>query len=121
MTISKGPLAGRRVLVVEDDFNIALLMTTVLKTHGAEIIGPVGTVNAASTLVASNENIDGAVLDINLHGEMIYPVIDSLRSKGVRIVLMTGYDENAVAPGYADVPCLQKPVITEHLISALFG
>lgn len=120
MTISTAPLAGRRVLVVEDDYNIAVLMTTVLKTHGAEIVGPVGTVNAASTLVASND-IDGAVLDINLHGEMIYPVIDSLRSKGVRIVLMTGYDENAVAPSYADVPCLQKPVVIEHLISALFG
>jgi len=116
-----GRLTGRRILVVEDDFMIAKLMADFFEANGAEIVGPAGTVNDALVPIAGEERIDGAVLDVNLRGEMVYPVADVLRSKGVPIVFMTGYDEREVPPRFADLPCLQKPVGVERLMGALFG
>jgi two-component SAPR family response regulator len=121
LTNNEAPLTGRRILVVEDDFNIAHLMAKLFKEDGAEIVGPVGTVKDALALIAGDERIDGAVLDVNLRGEMVYPVADVLRLKGVRIVFTTGYSESLVAPDYAEVPSLQKPVNADRLIRALFG
>ena len=120
MTIIGG-LAGRRVLIVEDNSLIAGAMAHMLKTKGLDIIGPVGTVNEALALVNVCGRIDGAVLDVNLHGKMAYPVVDALRSKSVPVVFMTGYDRRSIEPDYADVPCMQKPLTAERLIRALFG
>ena len=121
MTVNGVPLAGRRVLIVEDNFHIAVAMARVLKAQGAEIIGPVGTVEEALALIAGGERIDGAVLDINLRGKMVYPVVDLLHSKGVPLVFMTGYDERSIRRAYAGVPCMQKPVTVERLVQALRG
>ena len=114
-------MTGRRILVVEDDFLIATLITEAFTTHGAEIVGPAGTVTDALALVASEERIDGAVLDVNLRGEPVYPVADALVSKGVPIVFTTGYDRSRLAPRFADTPCLQKPLRVERLVQALSG
>jgi CheY-like chemotaxis protein len=121
MTVNGVSLAGRLVLIVEDNFNIAVAMARVLKAQGVEVIGPVGTVNDALAVVADNERIDGAVLDINLRGKMVYPVVDALRARSVPMVFMTGYDEGSIEPAYAEVPCMQKPVTVERVMQALFG
>lgn len=121
MTIDASPLAGRRILVVEDDFVIADALAMFLKAYGAEIAGPVGGTKGALALIAADERIDRAILDINLRGETIYPVADALRSRNVPMVFLTGYDETAVAPGYADVPRFQKPAVPDALIRALVG
>ena len=96
-------------------------MALLLRERGIEVVGPVGTVKDALALIAQGERIDGAALDINLRGETVYPVADALRSKGVPILFTTGYDPISLKPGYADVPCLQKPVSIERLIESLFG
>ena len=114
-------VADRRVLIVEDNLLIAVAVAQMLKMKGVEIIGPAGTVNDALALVNTCERIDGAVLDINLHGEMAYPVVDALRPKGVPMVFMTGYDRRSIEPDYADVPCMQKPLTAARLMRALFG
>ena len=121
MTTNQGSLAGKRILVIEDDFMIANHLAMVLAAHGAEIVGPAGTVQGGLTLVADAERIDGAILDVNLRGEMVYPVADALRRKGVPMVFLTGYDGGAAAAGHVDVPCLRKPAKAEQLIRALFG
>lgn len=113
--------AGRRVLLVEDNFYIADAMASVLRKHDAEVIGPAATVKSALALIAVAERIDGGVLDVNLRGEMVYPVADALRTKGVRFLFLTGYETAIVMPSYADEPRLQKPVTIERLIKALFG
>src|SRR5215469_6979846 len=115
-----GP-ASRRILIVEDDFIIAAGITRILKTQGAEIIGPVGTVSDALALIAGSERIDGAVLDVDLRGDMVYPVANALRAISVPMVFVTGYDDNLIDPGYVNVPRLQKPVGLERLTQALFG
>jgi CheY-like chemotaxis protein len=121
MTINAEGCAGRQILIVEDNFLVATAIAQMLETRGFEIIGPVGTVRDALALVKNCERIDGAVLDVNLHGTMAYPIVDALRSKSVPLVFMTGYDRRSIEPGYADVPCMQKPVTAERLIGALFG
>lgn len=121
MTAERGSATGRRVLVVEDDFQIASLLAMVFEAHGAEIVGPTATVNDALVLIADDNRIDGAVLDVNLRNQTAYPIADVLQSKGVPIVFLTGYDQCAVTARYASVPCLQKPVRADRLIKALFG
>ena len=117
-----GPrLTGRRVLIVEDNFTIATALARSLRARGAEPIGPAGTVSDALALIANNELIDAAALDVNLRGGMVYPVADVLRAKNVRIVFMTGYDDDAIAPGYTNYLCMQKPFPVERLMQALFG
>ena len=121
MTVTGSRLAGRRILVVEDNFHLAFAMASMLEAQGAGILGRVGTVEDALDLIAASEHIDGAVLDINLRGKMVYPVADILRAKNVPMVFMTGYDNCAVEPAYAEVPRVQKPVTVERLVQALFG
>ena len=121
MTMNEPGLAGRRILIVEDNFIIAAALARILKAHGAELIGPAGTVSNALALIADNELIDGAALDVNLAGEMVYPVASALRAKNVPIVFMTGYDDDSIASGYTDFPCVQKPFTAERLMQALFG
>jgi two-component SAPR family response regulator len=119
--LSAGPnrLAGCRILIVEDDFLVAKFLAAELTANGAEIIGPVGTVKDSLVLIAGGVRIDGAVLDVNLHGELVYPVADVLRAKGVHTVFLTGYDKISAAASFANAPWLQKPVMVEQLLQAL--
>ena len=85
------------------------------------MIGPVPSVADALRLLATEEGIDGAVLDMNLRGEKAYPVADALRERGVPFVLATGYEQWALPEAYKDVPRCDKPVDLRHLARALFG
>jgi CheY-like chemotaxis protein len=114
-------IVGRRLLIVEDNFNIAFGVAKALDAQGVKIIGPAGTVKEGLSLIQANELIDGAVLDIRLHNTTVYPIVDALRARNVPMVFMTGYDSQEIEQDYADVPCLQKPVSIERLMQALFG
>lgn len=100
--------AGMRILVVEDEVTISLLLEDMLLDLGCEVIGPVGRIALAQDLVAT-EAMDLAILDVNLAGEPIYPVADALAAKGVPIVFSTGYGAAGIAEPYRDRPVLQKP------------
>ncbi|MCR0985416.1 response regulator [Roseomonas populi] len=113
-------LAGRRILVVEDDFFIADEVTRDLRAGGAEVIGPAGTVDDALDLLDRVESLEGAVLDLNLGGEMAFPVADALLARGVPLVFATGYDAAAIPAQYAGVPCCEKPVDAARIARALF-
>lgn len=119
LTADERPLAGRRILVVEDNIILAETLAFSLEEEGAEIVGPVGAVKDALALVETSGRLDYAVLDVNLRGEQVYPVAEILRTRGVRIVLLTG--EGTIAPSFAGVPCLQKPVTAKQLMGALLA
>jgi two-component SAPR family response regulator len=110
------PLAGRRVLLVEDEMIIALDMVAILESFGAEVIGPAGSVAQALTLIEET-NVDCAVLDINLNGETVYPVAHVLERRGVRFVFMTGYEK--IDRNFCKHPVLQKPVDFQELKQAI--
>ena len=113
------PLAGRRVLVAEDEYLLAYDLADMLEERGAEVAGPVGRVAEALALLRGGPAPDAAILDINLQGEKVYPVADALRGSGVPFVFTTGYEAWAIPSVYEDVPRVEKPVEAEHLLALL--
>jgi CheY-like chemotaxis protein len=109
-------LKGRCLLVVEDEYLIAADLAASLESLGVEVIGPAASVEEALALVATNDRLDGAVLDINLRNERVYPVADVLTARGVPYVFTTGYDAIAVPNCYASTPRCEKPVDKAQLV-----
>lgn len=101
-------LTGLRVLVVEDEALVAMLVEDMLGDLGCHVLGPAGSVRTALELI-ERETPQAAILDVNLGGEPVYPVADALKAAGVPYVLATGYGEYGVAEAYRGVPVLQKP------------
>ena len=114
-------MAGKTVLIVEDEFLVADEMARFFESCGAKVLGPVPALAAAQSLIANGGPLDGAVLDINLLGEQVFPLLDVLRQRGVRCVLSTGYDQAVVPPAYQAIPFCQKPVESVEIARALFG
>ena len=112
-------LRGRRVLVVEDEYFVADDLGRALTQLGAEVLGPVATREEAFELLATGERIDLAVLDINLEGEPVFPVADTLIEQGVPVLFATGYDQSAIPAQYQQVPRWEKPFAPEALAQAL--
>jgi CheY-like chemotaxis protein len=112
-------LHGRRLLVVEDDFLIAEELQDELIEAGVDVIGPVPTVAEALQLISANAALDGAILDVNLGGEKVFPVVDALRQRGIPCVFVTGYDRRSIPATYADVPLCEKPTRARQAAGAL--
>lgn len=107
-----------KILVVEDEPLIALALAADLETAGFQVLGPVGTADGARALIA-REGCDGAVLDVNLHGESSESVADALSARGTPFVSLSGYSREQRPPAFKGSPSLLKPVQTELLISVL--
>jgi general stress protein YciG/CheY-like chemotaxis protein len=104
-------VAGKCLLLAEDDYLIAEEMVFTLEQHGAEVVGPVPTVSAALELIATESlRLDGAVLDINLRDERVFPVATLLSRKGIPFVFVTGYGRSAIPGLYSSVPLFEKPL-----------
>lgn len=121
MTETKTMLTGRIILLVEDEFFIAEDMACQLEAGGAEVVGPVASVNAAIGLIEQTERIDGAIVDLNLQGVMSWPIVDALRQRGVPCVFATGYDQASIPARYAEIVRCEKPVDVDKTARALFG
>lgn len=117
---SSGPMSGMSVLVVEDEFIVAYDMQMLLEEQGARVIGPASTLAEAQQLLKS-ERPDLAVLDVNLNGEYVFPLLSGLRQQNVPFVFATAYaDEDKLFPEEArSVPRLAKPVLPNVLIGQL--
>lgn len=112
-------LSGRRILVVEDEYMLAEDLRSELSNLGAVVLGPVGTVANAFDLIASEADIDGAILDVNLAGEKVFAVADRLIARDIPLVFATGYDASAIPQIYSDVPRCEKPVNISKISAAL--
>jgi CheY-like chemotaxis protein len=113
-------LHGRRLLVVEDEYLVADDFALRLEDAGAIVVGPAASVQDALELVKTEgATLDAAVLDVNLAGELVYPVADELASRGVPFVFATGYDASAITSAYADAPHCEKPLDPALLVRAL--
>ncbi len=119
MSLPADGLKGRRILLVEDEYFIADDLRRSLSAEGAAVLGPASTVAEALALVFSDGPIDGAILDINLHGEMIYPVADELTKRGVPFLFLTGYEARDLPSRFAQTPCCQKPAEMHRILAAL--
>lgn len=112
-----------RILVVEDNLLTADSIQDLLETSGCEIVGPAATVDEALGLIA-NAVLDGAVLDINLAGELSFPVAAALIERDIPFLFLTGYDDLVVPPQYRAMRRLEKPVDMRQLgeiVTSSFG
>lgn len=112
-------LQGRSILVVEDEFLIADNICEELISYGAIVIGPAQSVRRAFELLEAAKTIDAAVLDVNLGGELAYPVADLLMERDVPFVFTTGYDASALPARFVSVRCCEKPVDAGAVVEAL--
>jgi CheY-like chemotaxis protein len=113
-------LAGRRILVVEDDYLVGLILVDLLEDAGAKVLGPIGSVEEAITFLEDGgEAFDSAVLDVNLHGRKSYPIADALTARSVGFVFATGYGGGALEDRFQRHPRCEKPFDHGALVSAL--
>ncbi len=109
----------RRALLVEDEALVGMMLADLLADLGFTVVGPFTRVSDA--LAATREEaIDVAVLDLNLRGEMSYPVADALASRDIPFVFVTGYGRDRIDRRYAEAQVLQKP-IQRHELQAVFA
>ena len=106
--------AGRRVLIVEDEMTIALVIEQALLNLGAEVVGPVARLDAALRL-ANDAEIDAAILDINIRGGNSYPIADVLSTRDIPFLFCTGYSEWALEERHRDRPRLSKPFTSNDI------
>lgn len=115
-------LKGKRVLVVEDEPVLAMLVEYELLEAGAQVVGPAASVRDALRLVGAatgDGGLDAAVLDINLDGARVAPVADRLAALGVPFLFATGYGEDCDTGVHRAAPVLHKPFGVEALIAAI--
>jgi CheY-like chemotaxis protein len=112
-------LSGLRVLVVEDMFLIADDIARQLESWGCHVIGPDGRIEDALDRIEKTE-LDGALLDVNLHGEPGFAVAARLAARGVPFIFMTGFDQQAAFPSeFQSSQRLTKPVAARSLASMM--
>lgn len=107
-------LGGLRALVVEDEGIVALLIEDMLQELGCEIAASVGSLGAALK-AAGAADFDFAVLDVNLNGELVFPVADILRRRRLPFVFSTGYGPTGLPEAFSDCLVLNKPFTTGEL------
>jgi DNA-binding response OmpR family regulator len=109
-------LTGFRVLLVEDEPLIAMVVEDFLADLGCVMVGIAGTLALGLKLASDTKlPIDGAVLDVNLGGEQVFPIADALRSRRIPFVFATGYGAQGLAARYAGYPVIAKPFALEPL------
>ncbi len=106
--MSAPDLNGLRVLVVEDEMMVSMLIEDMLTDLGCIVVGPAARLDEAIALTES-EQIDCAVLDVNLGGQPIFPLADILRAKGAPFAFATGYGDAGLRDVDKGSPVLQKP------------
>jgi DNA-binding response OmpR family regulator len=111
-------LAGRRVLLVEDEMLIAMVIEAALEDEGVEVVGPFGRL-AQAIEAAEREQVDVALLDVNLAGQYVYPVADILEGRGIPFLFLTGYGEVETPCGRTRWRSIGKPFRTTELIDGL--
>lgn len=116
--MTQAALKGRRVMIVEDEVAIAMLLESVLEDEECSIVGPYGCLRDALA-AARTQTLDLALLDVNLAGEMVFPVAEVLSERGVPFLMLSGYGETALPPELRHWPVCAKPFRLDELISRL--
>lgn len=112
-------LSGRRVLVVEDESLVAMLLETILEDMGCIPVGPASTVEEGLATAAGAEPLDAALLDVNVAGRQVFPIAEALKDRGVPFVFSTGYGEGGLPDEWRGHPTVQKPFTEAAIRMAL--
>ena len=115
------PLSGRRVLVVEDESLVAMLLETILEDLGCTPVGPASNVDEGEAIARDTVDLDAALLDVNLAGRQVFPVAAVLKARGVPFVFSTGYGESGLPEHWRGNPTVQKPFTDAAIRDALMA
>ncbi len=107
-------VSGNRVMIVEDEALVAMVVAESLTELGYSVIGPYSRASAAMAAIKEDE-IDVAILDVNLGGELVYPLADALAMRDVPFIFVTGYGAESIDRRFSNVPILQKPIERQTL------
>ena len=118
MTGEGKTVAGKRVLVVEDELMIRMLLEGMLTDLGHTVAAEAGGIDEA-VAIAKKGAFDVAVLDVNLNGQPVTPVVEILVERGVPFVFASGYGQRGVPEAYRTIPTLQKPFQADALADAI--
>jgi CheY-like chemotaxis protein len=118
MTSEGNSATSKRILVVEDELMIRMLLQDMLADLGHTLAGEAGGIEEAMTLAKQSE-FDLAILDVNLNGQPISPVVEVLVARGLPFVFATGYGQRGVPEPYRATPTLQKPFQADALAKAI--
>jgi CheY-like chemotaxis protein len=117
------PFSGRRILIVEDETLVAMLLETILEDMGCSAVGPAATVDEGMRMATDDKPLDAALLDVNVAGRQVFPVAQALKDRGVPFVFSTGYGEGGLPDEWRGQPTLQKPfteaAVRDALMSAM--
>ena len=111
--------AGRRVLIVEDESLVAMLLETILEDMGCVPVGPAATVEDGLRMANDGDAADAALLDVNVAGKQVFRVAEALKARGVPFVFSTGYGEGGLPDEWRGHPTLQKPFTEAAVRDAL--
>ncbi len=118
--VSDGPLAGVRILLVEDETLVAMLLEDMIAELGGTVVASASRVAGALEAVETTGNgVDLAVLDVNLGGEEAFPVAQALADRGVPFAFSTGYGSSGLPDAWRSRPTLQKPFTQDQVTAVL--
>jgi CheY-like chemotaxis protein len=119
-------LTGVRLLLVEDETMVAMMVEDLLVDLGCVVVDVAGTLSRGLALASDADlRLDGAILDVNLGGEKVYPVAEALAARGVPFIFATGYGIAGISETFSHVPALAKPydqrALEQMLTAAIRG
>ena len=112
-------LRNRRILVVEDEFLLAMDLEMALQDAQAIVLGPVGSVKASLELMAREREISAAILDVKVGSEMVFPVAEALLERSVPFLFATGETRGTIPPRFASAGICPKPVNAADLVGRI--
>lgn len=121
-TIGGATLKGQRILLIEDEAMVAFMIEDMLESFGSVVVEVAGDLSRGLALARDDALvIDAAVLDVNLGGEPVFPLAETLAARGVPFVFSTGYGREGVIPPFDCRPVLAKPFSAQSLAAALLS
>lgn len=117
--VDRNSFGGGRILVVEDDLLVVADLVDTLHSMGAEVVGPIESIDKAIERLNKLDGFVGAVLDVNVQGKTVFPLADELASRNIPFVFSTGYDDSAVPERYATVTRFSKPANDQEIADKL--
>jgi CheY-like chemotaxis protein len=112
------PKEAKKLLLAEDETLVGMMMRDLLSDAGFFVVGPIQTLDEAIGAARSFE-FDGAILDVNMGGTLVYPLAELLAQRGIPFIFITGYDDDSIDPRFSGASILQKPLDPEKLKFAL--
>ncbi|CAM3493469.1 response regulator [Paracoccus nototheniae] len=118
--MNKPDLAGRRILVVEDEFFLCLDICQQIESYGGVVVGPAPTLKEGFAVLQEKPLPDGGILNIRLGSELAYPLADDLLAAGVPVIFASSEDKASIPEKYAGIPLVPKPINMMIVAEKLF-